>query len=223
MKGVKKKIRDNRYLNWILILSNWLFQSIINADKTEKIYRISFTIIFWVLFYYLLSLSINCIPLNFILSFILGHTLNWIVNGNFYNLIIHRLLLAKLSKHDLFDYTEGLKKRLTKKEWVLYAVSLGSICKGNLKDSSDVDISIVRKPGFKNAVSAIIFSVFEKKYADFHKIPLELYISDSPQNSMKRFSDEQNPVVIADPDNVISNYYQTKLTLEEAKKLNNLL
>ncbi len=221
MRGIKKQIRDNKYLNWILIVTNWFFQSIINADKTEKIFKISFTLFFWVVFYIILKpLLPFSIGILVLISFVIAHTLNWIVNGNFYNLIIHRLLLAKLTKKDLFNYMDNLEEKLQDKDWILYAASFGSICNGNLKDSSDVDISIVRKSGFNNAISAILFSIKEKKYADFNKIPLELYISDSPENSMKRFKVEKNPVIVFDPDNTIDKYYNEKLTIDEAKKLN---
>jgi len=223
MRGIKKQIRDNKYLNWILIVTNWFFQSIINADKTEKIFKISFTLFFWVIFYIILKLFLSfSMGTLVIISFVIAHTLNWAVNGNFYNLIIHRLLLAKLTKKDLFNYMDNLEEKLQGKDWILYAASFGSICNGNLKDSSDVDISIVRKSGFKNAISAILFSIKEKKYADFNKIPLELYISDSPENSMKRFKVEKNPVIVFDPDNTIDKYYNEKLTIGEAKKLNNV-
>ncbi len=224
MKGIKKKIRDNKYLNWILILTNWFFQSIINADRTEKIYKISFSIIFMILTYVILNQLVSYPAINLILiSFVIAHTLNWIVNGNFYNLIIHRLLLDQISKVDLFNYLISLENKLKDKDWIVYAASFGSICNGNLKDSSDVDISIVRKPGLKNAISAIVFSVLEKKYADLNKIPLELYISDTPENSMKRFTVEKNPVVVYDKENTIDKYYDEKLTIVDAKKLNGVV
>jgi len=224
MRGIKKQIRDNKYLSWVLIITNWFFQSIVNADKTEKIFKIVFTLFFWLLFYIILSFFFSLsIGLLLVISFVIAHTLNWIVNGNFYNLIIHRLLLAKLIKKDLFNYLDNLESKLKGNDWVLYAASFGSICNGNLKDSSDVDISIVRKRGFKNAISAILFSIREKKYADFNKIPLELYISDSPKNSKNRFKAEQNPVVVFDPEHVIDKYYTEKLSINEAKKLNGVV
>ena len=115
---------------------------------------------------------------------------------------------------------DNLEEKLKGKDWILYVASFGSICNGNLKDSSDVDISIVRKSGFRNALKSIWFSVQEKKYADFNKIPLELYISDSPENSMNRFKVEPNPVVVFDPEHTIDKYYTEKLSIDEAKKLN---
>jgi len=144
------------------------------------------------------------------------------VNENFYGLLVHRLLFAKISKEKLFNYLDHLEKKIKHQDWILYSASFGSICRGDLKDSSDIDVSIVRKPGFKNAIRSIIFSIKEKKYADIKGIPLEIYISDTPNNSIQRFKAENNPVVIYDPENTIDKYYQEKLSIEAAKKLNNL-
>lgn len=223
MKGIKKKIRDNRYLNWLLLLSNWLFQGIRNADTTEKVYKTLFTLIFWGIVYLLFHFSAEVfLWQNVVYSFLIAHTFNWIINGNVSMLLIHNLLLVKMSKQDLFLYMEKLKEKTKKENWILYAASFGSICRGDLKDSSDIDISIVRKPGFRNALKSIWFALKEKKIADFKGIPLEVYISDSPQDSRKRFAAEQNPVVIYDPKDIIKKYYLSVLNIETAKKLNNI-
>ena len=223
MKGIKKKIRDNKYLNWLLLFSNWLFQGIPNSDKTEKVYKILSTLVFGVLIFFgLYSIGTLSITKIFIISLFIAHTFNWFINGNITILLIHRLLLVKFSKQDLFIYMEKLNEKTKKENWILYAASFGSICRGDLKDSSDIDISIVRKPGFKNALKSIWFALKEKKVADFKGIPLEIYISDTPENSKQRFAAEQNPLVIHDPDNTIDNYYEDKLTIAEAKVLNNV-
>ena len=99
---------------------------------------------------------------------------------------------------------------------------MGSICEGRLNNSSDIDISIIRKPGFKNAFSAIIFFAKEKKYADFKRIPLDLFLIDDPISSIKRSNYQKKPIILSDTDNTIDNYYNEKLTITEAKKLNNI-
>lgn len=223
MKGIKKKIRDNKYINWILIISNWLFQGILHADRTEKFYKLMFTIVFWVFFLFLFNVYSDMSTLFVVLiAFIVAHTLNWLINGNFYALIIHRLMLSKLSKTVLFSYIDGLEKKMPDHHWVLYTASFGSICRGQLKDSSDIDISIVRKPGFKNGVLSIWFSLKEKKIADMMGVPLEIYVSDSPQDSIRRFGAEKNPVVIYDPENTIDKFYSEKLSIYEARILNKI-
>jgi predicted nucleotidyltransferase len=221
MKGIKNKIRNNDYLKWILVITNWCFQGILHADRTEKLYKILFSVFGSILTGIFLNSFFKIDIYALIsLSFFLGHTLNWIVNCNFSGLIIHRLMISSVTKGQLFDYLYVLEDKLKGKKWVLYCGSFGSICRGKLKDSSDIDISIVRRPGLRNAMASIMFSVKEKKFADFKKIPLEIYISDSPENSIKRFKGENNPVVISDTYNTIDNYYNEKLSISQAVKIN---
>lgn len=153
----------------------------------------------------------------------MAHSVNWYVNGNFYVLLIHRLRFAKLSKVKLFVYFDGLQQRLGKQNWILYCASFGSICRGQLKEYSDIDMSIVRKSGFLNGIKALFFSVVEKKRADWLRVPLELYINDNPDSSKKRFNAENNPVVLCDPYGTISKHYSERLTVAEAKQLNGVL
>lgn len=222
MKGIKNKIRERWYLRWILLFSNWVFQGILRADKTEQIYKIGFTLFFSFFFYFIFDSYLDS-QFDLLLSFISGHSLNWIVNGNFYVIFIHRLLIVKLSKKDLFDYLGLLRNKLENVDWVLYSASFGSICGGKLKDSSDLDVSIVRKPGLKNAIKSIWFALREKKIADFKRIPLEIYISDTPENSINRFKAETCPVILYDKGDVLKNYYDKTMNLEEAREINKVI
>ena len=221
MKGFKDNIRQHWYLRWILFFSSWVFQGILRADKTEKIYKISCSILFTLLSFLVYRLHFN-LMCSIIISLITGHTINWLINGNFNIILIHFLFLKKLSINNLFNYLESLKNRLVSTDWVLYSASFGSICRGELKASSDIDVSIVRKPGLQNAVKSICFALKEKKIADLKRIPLEIYISDSPKNSINRYKAERNPIVLYDKEDTINRYYEVKLTLEEAKRLNNV-
>lgn len=223
MKGIKRRIRNNKWLRWGLIITNWLLQGIWNADKTEKIYRVSFSIVLFIITFFLFErFSEKSTFFHLIISFIISHSFNWIVNGNFYNLLIHRLMIVKLSKDGLFDYIIDFQKRIENKNWILLAAAFGSICKGTIKDSSDLDISIVRKPGLQNAFVAILFSVKEKKLADTKRIPLELYINDSIKKSLKRFSNEKQPLVLYDPDGIAKTIFTQTISMEEARKINAL-
>jgi len=158
MRGIKKKIRNNRFLSWTLIASNWLFQGIPYADKTEQLYKISFTLFFTTIFFLIFYCNaVFGLIHSFLLSLFVAHSVNWYVNGNFYVLLIHRLRFAKLSKVKLFVYFDGLQQRLGKQNWILYCASFGSICRGQLKEYSDIDMSIVRKSGFLNGIKALFF------------------------------------------------------------------
>ena len=221
MNKIKKIILKNKYLSWILIFSNWFFQGIHLGSRIEKIYKISFTIFFWIiLFTILYSISeisfVNC----FIVSFLVAHTFNWLVNCNFYVIFVHRIKWIKIPTVKLFNHLYAIQNRLENKDWILYASSSGGICKGTMDGHSDIDVSLVIKPGIRNVISAIVFFVKEKKIADYKGIPLDIFISETPEESINRSNGQENPVVLYDPYKTIDNYYKQKMTILEAQILN---
>lgn len=226
MSKVISSILNNPYLSWLQVISNWIMQGIWNADTSEKIYKISFTLIFWLLLFILFYNGLHFhIYKSVILSFFIAHTINWIVNCNLFVLIVHRIKWFKTNKPDLFNHLYAIKDRLlnTKDtDWILYSVSHGGICNGTLNQHSDIDVSLIRKPGFKNLVSSIIFYVKEKKIADFKGVPLDIFICDSPENCIERSKGQKNPIVIFDPNNKVDKYYPEKLkiSIEQAQILN---
>jgi len=226
MSSLKDSILYNKYLSWLQFFSNWLMQGILHADKSEKAYKILFTIFFWVIFFSILYFGFNIsIYRSIFFAFIIAHTINWFINCNFYVLFVHRMKWLKTTKPELFDQLYDIQDRLEKisnKDWLLYSVSLGGICKGTLNKHSDIDVTLVRKPGFKNMISAIIFYVKEKKYADFKGVPLDIFICDTPENCIKRSKYQKNPIVMIDHENEVDVYYPDKLSLsiEDAQVLN---
>ncbi|HHC78452.1 MAG TPA: hypothetical protein ENK46_01115 [Flavobacteriia bacterium] len=226
MSSLKDKIFSNKYLRWLQIFTNWLMQGILHADMSEKIYKIGFTLFFGAIFFSLFYFQFNIsIFKSIVLGFIIAHTINWFVNCNFYVLFVHRMRWLKTSKPELFNQLTAIRQRLEKmpdKDWILYSVSHGGICKGTLNKHSDIDVSLIRKPGLKNMVKAILFYVKEKKYADIKGVPLDIFICDSPENCIQRSKRQKNPIVLLDHKNKVDDFYTDKLSMsiEEAKVLN---
>lgn len=224
MENIKNIILKNIYLSWILIFTNWVFQGIPLGSRIEKIYKISFTVFFWiiclVILYYTFTISlIN----SLIFGFLIAHTINWFVNCNFYVIFIHRIKWFKIPKIKLFNQLCGIQHRLNNEDWILYSTSSGGICRGTMDGNSDIDVSLVIKPGIKNILFAIIFFVKEKKIADFNGVPLDIFISETPEESLNRSNGQENPVVLYDPYDILDNYYEQKMTIREAKILNNVM
>ncbi|GEM_PF-712023 len=226
MSSFIDNILNNKYFSWLQIVSNWLMQGILHADKSEKLYKILFTIFFWILFFIVFfSVMKTSLLISLILAFIIAHTLNWFVNCNFYVLFVHRIKWFKTTKPDLFNQLYAIQSRLenlSNKNWVLYTVSHGGICKGTLNKHSDIDVSLIRKPGFKNLISAILFYIKEKKIADLKGVPLDIFICDTPENCIERSKRQKNPIVLFDPNDEIDNYYldKLKISIAEAQVLN---
>ncbi len=222
MKGIKNKVRQRWYLRWILFFSNWVAQGIINADKTEKTYKILFTLIFSVLFYVVLTINSYLSFKILVISVLYGHTLNWFINGSISTILLHRLFIGKLTKDTAFGYLQALKVKLASNDSIMVCAVFGSIARGGLKSSSDIDITFVRKPGFSNAVKSIFFVVKEKFYTNTHLIPIEPFLADSVSYMKKRYRDDEIPIIIKNNTSDFSKYYTQMQTIEEARILNNV-
>jgi len=224
MERIKKIVLNNKYLSWILIFTNWFFQGIHLGSRIEKVYKILFTLFFWGLFFLIFSFVLNfTLIYSLIIGLFVGHTINWFVNCNFYVIFIHRIKWFKIRPSRLFDQLYGIQDRLKNKNWILYSTSSGGICRGTMNGNSDIDVSLVIKPGLKNAILAIIFFVKEKKIADFQRVPLDIFISETPEESLNRSNGQENPVVLYDPHNTIDSFYKEKMTIKEAQILNNAI
>jgi len=219
---IKKFISSYKYFTWIQFFSNWVFQGVGHADKTEKIYKITFTLFFFVIIIIYLTSFQSFNFYTILLAFSFAHTFNWFINCNLFVLLVHRVKWVTISKIRYFNYLKRLQKRFENRKWAYYCVCMGSICQGGLDKDSDIDITIVRKRGFFNAISTIIFYVYEKKYADFHGIPLDIFISDSVDNNIKKSKNQDNPIVIYDPFDNLNKYFKRKQTINDAMKINNV-
>lgn len=220
MKGIKDKIRQRWYLRWILLFSNWAAQGMINADKTEKIYKISFTLIFWGLIYFWFNIYKLSFLLQLLSSFLLAHTLNYFVNGSLATILMHRLFIGTLTKKQAFNYLNNLETRLQSIKSIESCAVFGSISRGQLKDSSDIDITFVRKLGFLNAIKSIYFVVQEKFRTNTNLIPIEPFLADSIPYMKKRYQSNEVPIVIKGKQALLK-FYDETMSIKQAEEKNN--
>jgi len=224
MKGLKAKIRKYKATRWILILTNWVSQGIWHMDKTEQVYRVSFTIIFTFIFYIIITLFFNLNNyVSLLVSLIISHTVNWIVNSNLFTLFVHRLLIGETKKEDFFNYLEKLKERADKEDSIIGIYCYGSMSRGTLQKKSDLDISFLRKKGIQNAIRSIIFFTKEKKISQSLRVPTESFLCDKVSCLKKRYDSNEPPVIICDKKKSIIKNYNVHLSLCEAEKINTLV
>lgn len=223
MNPLKKIILENKSLRWMLIFTNWIYQGIPHADKSEMIYKISCTLGLWILVFLTLPFLGDFSSIyQLIVSFIIAHSINWIFNCNHFVIFIHRMKWLKTTKVKLFKHLISIQNKLEGKDWMLLVVSLGGISRGTMSEHSDIDVNIVRKSGSKNAIYSLLFAAIEKKRADYYGIPLDIMISDSVEDCIKKSNGQKNPVILHDPFNIADNYYNEKMSIDEARIINNV-
>lgn len=222
MKGWREKIRHNRFLKWSSIFTSWFNQGIFHSDLTEKYYRVLFTIFFTIISFILLN-DDKEITKNIFISFIIAHSLNWLINGPIAAIFIHRLFIGKAKRKKVFKYLSNLERRLIKQDVICFCAVFGSITRGELKDSSDIDVGFLRRPGIWNAFKGLYFITKERIYANLNGIPLDSYLVDSIDNMMTRFSEENIPVLLKHDIKINPSNFPLGNSLEKARILNQVV
>lgn len=181
MNKLYKQILDIKYLPktikiLIIVGINWTFQSLLYMDKTEKVFKLVLDLILLVTFYMILKGVMNPI-LALITSFIVAHTINWIFNGHLFALL-KTFGIVKTKPETFINYLNDLKNRSSDENSILLVATFGSISREELKETSDLDIRIIRKQGFFNGIKACIFIMLERSKSIYQGFPLDIYVLD---------------------------------------------
>ncbi|HHV34610.1 MAG TPA: hypothetical protein GXX59_03410 [Syntrophomonadaceae bacterium] len=184
----------------ILMASSWIFQGVLYMDKTEKAFKVVTELI---LFTFPLILLLGVLPVIYatILSLIICHTMNWILNGQIF-VVLKNLKMVSNPPECFRKYINVLARRIEQKNYILAAAAYGSLSKQQLEDSSDLDVRIIRKSGFLNGVKACAFVATERSRALIKRFPLDIYVLDDVHKIEQQIdrSEANNPVILYDPD-----------------------
>lgn len=184
----------------LLTFSSWLFQGILYMDRTEKTFKIILELILFVPFLFVINYLINNVLLSIFIAFILAQTLNWIFNGQI-GVLLKNLNLLNTDKEKFFTYMDNVKEKVVNENSIIAAAAFGSLSRKDLKKTSDLDIRIIRKPGYVNGIKACFFVLKERSKAFFNLFPLDIYVLDNVDMMCKHIKNEK-PVVIYDKDHV---------------------
>jgi predicted nucleotidyltransferase len=184
----------------VIILTNWIFQGILYADKTEKMFKLLLDFTLTIILYFFLIQFSNAY-LRLIFSLIMSHTLLFIFNGQLFALAKNFDIVYN-EPQGIIDYANGIKKRASKEKSINCLVVYGSLVRGEIKPTSDLDIRVIRKSGVLNGFRACIFGLKERSRALFSQFPLDMYVIDNPNHLLKMRHDE-SPKILYDPNHIL--------------------
>lgn len=152
----------------VKFLSHWLFQGIPRMDKYERTFKIACTTIFTGAFY--------VAGIGWTGSLFTGHTANFILNSN----LVAALKPFRISRYkdrEAFDeYTLKIVRSFSKCDWVKEVYVAGSVNREDWHPGSDLDVLVVREPGFWNGTRAVFRGMITRATATFNLFPLDMYI-----------------------------------------------
>jgi predicted nucleotidyltransferase len=216
------KMNPTSGYRYLLVFIGWVFQGILYADETEKCFKIIFDLgLTFSIFFITVNLmnTIN-LAIALVLSFLVAHTINWLLNVG-----IWCSLRGKYGMHvdgvgttDLQCYAINMQKRIHSERSVMAAAIYGSVARGEAKETSDLDVRIIRRPGICNGIRACSFGLLERFRALICKIPLDLCVIDSTDHLAKLRTDEC-PLIMHDPARIFPRVYNevNYLDLEESR------
>jgi L-malate glycosyltransferase len=200
-----KEISKNRKLPAfirlpILVASSWFFQGILYMDATERLFKIIFDLSLIMLI--LVTMDISSYH-NVLIAIILGHSLDWIINGQIF-VLLKNLQLTETKIETFSSYLSQLAEEVKSQKCIAAVAAFGSLSRGQIKNSSDLDIRVIRKKGFINAINTYKFIVILRFFAFYNQFPLDVYMLDDIRTISSHINKE-SPVIIYDPNKILNN------------------
>jgi predicted nucleotidyltransferase len=204
-------VTDIKWLQFLLhsrvtaLAMHWTFQNMLNMDRTELSCKLILDIFLTLVFASLLSIWLPLMA-AIIAGLLLAHTLNFLFNGQIFVVLKHFGDVShELSEHEC--YLEAVKDRLRREPSIRWAAVYGSMTRGELKTTSDLDIRLIRYSGFINGIRACWFALHERSHAHLNRYPIDILVFDSPR-LLSRLREDERPLVI----------YDAALNLQHEKK-----
>jgi len=161
----------------LLVVSNWFFQGSLEMDWSERLFKIATSIGAGLALTMGLASRLDAL-LATLIGFAIGHTLNWILNGQI-PVLRKNLGMASHEPADLAAYVEKLAERGQKAEFIHALVVFGSFARREETATSDVDLRVVRTGGIIAAFRACLWAASERLLAAAHDVPIDMYVRDS--------------------------------------------
>jgi predicted nucleotidyltransferase len=159
------------------IVSHWIFQGMVYTDRTERNFKLFLDGLFTAIAGTFLSFRL---PKYYAwpIAFFVAHTLNFLFNGQL-SVLGKNHGLQHTNYEKLQEYLAHLKRRAKQEPAIQKVVIVGSVSEHRWSPTSDLDVRVLRYPGFINGLRAVLFILRERTFALFRWFPLDIYLLDS--------------------------------------------
>jgi predicted nucleotidyltransferase len=199
-----------------VVASNWVAQSMLYAETTEVVFKLSLelAVFFALLGIYSLFGDLTACVLVGIGG--LTHTVTFFINGHFFNL--GRFLgIVRSEARSFIEYPQGIGLRLKRRRSVMAVVVFGSLSKGRFSDTSDLDVRVIAKGGFIAGYVASFWVFLERFRALLSKYPLDIYTLNT-KKGLEKINPEEPPIILFERGNEISHIYHDHLAYSEYRR-----
>ena len=186
-----------------VIGSNWLLQGMRYMNAYEIGLKLTLDVLLALVMVWVFGWWDK--PGMVLVSLLLAHSLNWILNGHFFVLMRYVYPVPKTS--DEFDrYVSRLKRRAEGTATIDGVAIYGSYCRGQLHEFSDLDVRVIVHGGFRNGLEGAWFCMRERFVAFFAVFPLDIYCCVGT-SCLDRLRDDELPVILQDRSGILADRY----------------
>ena len=192
-------ISDIKFVNYFQysklfsLCVHWVFQNTLNMDKTELIFKLTIDLVLTFLFAALLQTYFSWF-VSGLAGFLLAHTVNFIFNSQIY-VVLKFFGTIKHERSQFEEYIQSIRERLNDEPSIRWAGIYGSMARGELKSTSDLDIRLIRFPGIYYGVRACWFILRERTRAHANQFPVDFLVFDS-QDPLNKLRSDEVPIII---------------------------
>ncbi len=156
---------------FLFLISHWIFQSMFRMDRYETSFKILCSMIFTTIIFIL--------GFGPIISIIIGHSLNFVINSHIIAALKEMNINFFEDRDEFTYYSTQLLDNLISYTWVDEIYIIGSVNRGEWSSTSDLDVNVVRKSGFRNGVLAVLYGCRIRFLATLNRFPIDIYIWDT--------------------------------------------
>jgi hypothetical protein len=177
------------------LVVHWVFQGMLYTDTTELIFRLAIDGFLTSVFALVLSTRLPLLP-AIAVGLLLAHTLSFLFNGQIFVVLKH-FGDVKHHRREIDEYISSMRSRLEAEPSVCWAAVYGSLSRGEMTETSDLDVRAIRHRGMLNGIRACAFVLTERTRAHLSRFPLDILLLDSPR-LLKQMRTDEPAVVIYD-------------------------
>lgn len=195
----RRMMKTGRYRAFRNLPVGWVLQILHSTDRTERWVRIAFEATLISVFWFLLAdvPVLNDGVARFAWIFLVVHSVSWFFLGNFWVYMLDSFLWVRNPGIDaVLKYVEFVRGVFVRSESCDAILIYGSMCRRAFHGRSDLDLRIIRKPGFIAGVISVFLGFYVRIPAALRKIPVDLQVVDSIEFLDKQMRSDEHPIVV---------------------------
>jgi hypothetical protein len=163
----------------VALASHWTFQSLIYMDATERWFKVGLDAALTAGIGIVASFWLSW-PIAWVTAFLLAHTLNFLFNGHIWGALKH-YGLVRHTQEEFKHKADVLLMRVRREPSIERILVGGGWWHGEWSPTSDFDVRLIRRPGWRNGLRACWFVLNERARAFFSGLALDVYVLDSDE------------------------------------------